>query len=194
MTYISFWFSAFCANSSVSGSRRIKNLVTSLWTNFFHQRRSSLKKGKSKLFFFKFHLSLILVNNSHWRWTKVETTGATQDYKTLISRLFETFLDFETKKQVVPWHQWHHLVRRHWIYYNNWILYSKEKITYILSLQIVCYNTYCMYVFLNKISILMYYFYIWIDKRRIIHTYLGIIKRWIIIVCYILQLHNLNLI
>ena len=51
----------------------------------------------------------------HWRQTKVETTGATQDYKTLISRLFETFLDFETKKQVVPWHQWHYLVRRHWI-------------------------------------------------------------------------------
>ena len=41
-------------------------------------------------------------------------SGATQDYETLISRLFETFFDFETKKQVVPWHQWHHLVRRHW--------------------------------------------------------------------------------
>ena len=26
---------------------------------------------------------------------------------------FETFLDFETKQQVVPWHQWHHLVPRH---------------------------------------------------------------------------------
>ena len=54
----------------------------------------------------------------HWRRTKVETTGATQDYETLISRLFETFLYFETKKQVVPWHQWHHLVRRHcgWSY------------------------------------------------------------------------------
>ena len=34
----------------------------------------------------------------HWCQTKVETTGATQDYKTLISRLFETFLDFGTKK------------------------------------------------------------------------------------------------
>ena len=51
--------------------------------------------------------------NAHWRRTKVETTGATQDFKTLISRLFKTFLYFETKKQVVPWHQWHHLVRRH---------------------------------------------------------------------------------
>ena len=30
----------------------------------------------------------------HWRRTKVETTGATQDYETLISRLFETFPDF----------------------------------------------------------------------------------------------------
>ena len=30
----------------------------------------------------------------HWRRTKVETTGATQDYETLISRLFETFRDF----------------------------------------------------------------------------------------------------
>ena len=40
--------------------------------------------------------------NHHWRRMKVETTGATQDYKTLISRLFETFLDFETKKQVAP--------------------------------------------------------------------------------------------
>ena len=49
----------------------------------------------------------------HWRRTKVETTGATQDYETLFSRIFETFLDFKTKKQVVPWHQWHHLVRRH---------------------------------------------------------------------------------
>ena len=39
-----------------------------------------------------------------WRQTKVETTGATLIYKTLISRLFETFLDFETKKQVVPRH------------------------------------------------------------------------------------------
>ena len=29
---------------------------------------------------------------------------------------FETFLDFETKKQVVPWHQWHHPVRRHCIF------------------------------------------------------------------------------
>ena len=46
---------------------------------------------------------------NHWRRTKVETTGATQDYETF----FETFLDFETKKQVVPWHQWHHLVWRH---------------------------------------------------------------------------------
>ena len=35
---------------------------------------------------------------------KVETTDATQDYETLIWRLFETFLDFETKKQVVPRH------------------------------------------------------------------------------------------
>ena len=40
----------------------------------------------------------------HWRPTKVETTGATLNYETLISRLFETFLDFETKKQVVPRH------------------------------------------------------------------------------------------
>ena len=39
-----------------------------------------------------------------WRPTKVETTGATLNYQTLISRLFETFLDFETKKQVVPRH------------------------------------------------------------------------------------------
>ena len=39
-----------------------------------------------------------------------------RDYETLISRLFETFLVFETKKQVVPWHQWHHLVWRHWVY------------------------------------------------------------------------------
>ena len=59
----------------------------------------------------------------HWRRTKVETTGATQDYETLISRLFETFLYFETKKQVVPWHQWHHLVRRHWIYFS--IVFTK---------------------------------------------------------------------
>ena len=41
---------------------------------------------------------------NHWRPTKVETTGATLNYETLISRLFETFLDFETKKQVVPRH------------------------------------------------------------------------------------------
>ena len=40
----------------------------------------------------------------HWRPTKVETTGATLNYETLISRLFETFLDFETKNQVVPRH------------------------------------------------------------------------------------------
>ena len=39
-----------------------------------------------------------------WRPTKVETTGATLNYETLISRLFETFLDFETKKHVVPRH------------------------------------------------------------------------------------------
>ena len=42
--------------------------------------------------------------NIQWRPTKVETTGATLNYETLISRLFETFLDFETKKQVVPRH------------------------------------------------------------------------------------------
>ena len=42
--------------------------------------------------------------NLHWRPTKVETTGATLNFETLISRLFETFLDFETKKQVVPRH------------------------------------------------------------------------------------------
>ena len=35
---------------------------------------------------------------------KVETTGATLNYETLISRLLETFLDLETKKQVVPGH------------------------------------------------------------------------------------------
>ena len=40
----------------------------------------------------------------HWRPTKVETTGATLNYETLISRLFKTFLDSETKKQVVPRH------------------------------------------------------------------------------------------
>ena len=50
----------------------------------------------------------------HRRPTKVETTGATFYYETLVSRLFETFFDFETKKQVVPWHQWHHTVWRHW--------------------------------------------------------------------------------
>ena len=50
----------------------------------------------------------------YWRRTKVETTGATQDYETLISRLFETFLDFETNKQVVPWHHWRHLVWHYW--------------------------------------------------------------------------------
>ena len=59
---------------------------------------------------------------------KVEITGATQDYETLISRLFQTFLYFETKKQVVPWHQWHHLVRRHCTYYisyqKKWMLRS----------------------------------------------------------------------
>ena len=42
--------------------------------------------------------------NIQWRPTKVETTGATLNYETLISRLFETFLDFETKNQVVPRH------------------------------------------------------------------------------------------
>ena len=67
------------------------------------------------------HLDELIINGAnralqavmHWRRTKVETTGAIQDYETLISRLFETFFDFETKKQVVLWHQWHHLVRRH---------------------------------------------------------------------------------
>ena len=43
---------------------------------------------------------------------------------------FETFLDFETKKQVVPWHQWHHLVRRHWkclmiFCLHSWLLVNK---------------------------------------------------------------------
>ena len=56
---------------------------------------------------------LPILHYIHWRRTKVETTGATQDYETLILRLFETILDFETKKQVVPWHQWYHLVRSH---------------------------------------------------------------------------------
>ena len=41
---------------------------------------------------------------NHWRPTKVETTGALRDYETLISRLFETILDFKTKNQVVPRH------------------------------------------------------------------------------------------
>ena len=45
-----------------------------------------------------------MIQYRHWRRTKVVTTGATQDYETLISRLFETFLDFETKKHVVPRH------------------------------------------------------------------------------------------
>ena len=34
----------------------------------------------------------------------IETTGALQNYETLISKLFETFLDFETTNQVVPRH------------------------------------------------------------------------------------------
>ena len=34
----------------------------------------------------------------HWRLTKVETTGATQDYETLISRLFETFFILRDQK------------------------------------------------------------------------------------------------
>ena len=77
------------------------------------------KSWSQTSFFWKGHLY------SHWRRTKVETTGATQDYETLISRLFETFLYFEIKKQVVPWHQWHHLVRRHCIYY---LINIKKKI------------------------------------------------------------------
>ena len=47
---------------------------------------------------------IVLEDNEHWRPTKVETTGALRDYETLISRLFETFIDFETKNQVVPRH------------------------------------------------------------------------------------------
>ena len=47
---------------------------------------------------------IVLEDNEHWRPTKVETTGALPDYETLISRLFETFFDFETKSQVVPRH------------------------------------------------------------------------------------------
>ena len=46
----------------------------------------------------------LIILHIQWRPTKVETTGATLNYETLISRLFETFLDFETKKQVVPRH------------------------------------------------------------------------------------------
>ena len=75
----------------------------------------------------------------HWRQTKVETTGATQDYETLISRLFETFLYFETKKQVVPWHQWHHLVRRHCIYkYTK--NQSKNALHTSISIQLLAYR------------------------------------------------------
>ena len=37
----------------------------------------------------------------HWRQTKVETTGATLRLRDFD---FETFLDFETKNQVVPRH------------------------------------------------------------------------------------------
>ena len=48
--------------------------------------------------------NVLLYPYNQWRPTKVETTGATLNYETLISRLFETFLDFETKKQVVPRH------------------------------------------------------------------------------------------
>ena len=61
---------------------------------------------KSKLFvLLHFLITMIIsaikeVNDDiHWRRTKVETTGATQDYETLISRLFETFLYFETKNK-----------------------------------------------------------------------------------------------
>ena len=48
--------------------------------------------------------NVTFMEDSQWRPMKVETTGATLNYETLISRLFETFLDFETKKQVVPRH------------------------------------------------------------------------------------------
>ena len=44
------------------------------------------------------------IEYTQWRPTKVETTGATLNYETLILRIFETFLDFETEKQVVPRH------------------------------------------------------------------------------------------
>ena len=44
--------------------------------------------------FFLFQASGKLFHDFHWRRTKVETTGAIQDYETLISRLFETFLYF----------------------------------------------------------------------------------------------------
>ena len=47
---------------------------------------------------------MIIDYNKQWRPTKVETTGTTLNYETLILRLFETFLDFKTKKQVVPRH------------------------------------------------------------------------------------------
>ena len=59
-----------------------------------------LRKGSAKIT----ETNSRLFVNTHWRRTKVETTGATQYYETLISRLFETFLDFKTKKQVVPRH------------------------------------------------------------------------------------------
>ena len=67
---------------------------------------------KLRDFFLIFEKKIVLANcdkrvnygRLHWRPTKVETTGATLNYETLILRLFETFLDFETKKQVVPRH------------------------------------------------------------------------------------------
>ena len=50
------------------------------------------------------HVGFVNIQYIHWRPTKVETTGATWDYETLILRLLVTFLYFETKKVVVQVH------------------------------------------------------------------------------------------
>ena len=82
--------------------RRIDNVGTTVWTAYFGDSHATAGKVSNSV-----GLSIVQVRiyvYYHWRPTKVETTGATLNYKTLISRLFETFLDFETKKQVVPRH------------------------------------------------------------------------------------------
>ena len=60
---------------------------------------STIFSSLRTLFYFRHHQQEGLNRYNHWRRTKVETTGATRDYKTLISRLFETFLDFKTKNK-----------------------------------------------------------------------------------------------